>query len=564
MAPIPVHIKHAGKLSDIQLDPDLPPSAFKDAVYQITGVPVDRMKVMVKGGVLKDDSSWKKIGPKPGQTFMVIGAAGELPKPPENPVVFLEDLDDAELAEALAKPVGLKNLGNTCYMNATVQALRAVPELQSALTAPALQSATPLPGALRDLYANMGKTTDNVTPMSFLTVLRQVNPQFGEMDRRETRGLMLGGYAQQDAEECLSFIVQTLRNVPGLTNEGTSLATSAQADVGSKKFVEQYLMGEMRRELTCDEAPEEPASVSTEQVLKIECNINITTNYMVPGILNSLDQKLEKNSPSLGREAVYSQKSRLTRLPTYLIVHMVRFAWRADTGKKAKIMRKVKFPTELDAVDFATEELQAKILPASRKLKEVEKERFERRKIRKRTKNVTTSKAATSSTVEATTTAPGPDGDVAMADAGPSSAEQVKGKATVEGELEDESVYRGREEKELAELADPDLKKDIGASQTGLYDLVAIVTHKGAAADAGHYIAFVKKSVFHPAKGMTSSSDATTAAAAAVGMDDDDDDWYKFDDDKVSVFPAEKLATLDGGGEDSSAYVLLYRSKPLA
>lgn len=38
--------------------------------------------------------------------------------------------------------------------------------------------------------------------------------------------------------------------------------------------------------LTCDEAPEEPASVSTEQVLKIECNINITTNYMVPGILN--------------------------------------------------------------------------------------------------------------------------------------------------------------------------------------------------------------------------------------------------------------------------------------
>ncbi|KAF7759673.1 hypothetical protein Agabi119p4_11368 [Agaricus bisporus var. burnettii] len=564
MAPIPVHIKHAGKLSDIQLDPDLPPSVFKDAVYQITGVPVDRMKVMVKGGVLKDDSSWKKIGPKPGQTFMVIGAAGELPKPPENPVVFLEDLDDAELAEALAKPVGLKNLGNTCYMNATVQALRAVPELQSALTAPALQSATPLPGALRDLYANMGKTTDNVTPMSFLTVLRQVNPQFGEMDRRETRGLMLGGYAQQDAEECLSFIVQTLRNVPGLTNEGTSLATSAQADIGSKKFVEQYLMGEMRRELTCDEAPEEPASVSTEQVLKIECNINITTNYMVPGILNSLDQKLEKNSPSLGREAVYSQKSRLTRLPTYLIVHMVRFAWRADTGKKAKIMRKVKFPTELDAVDFATEELQAKILPASRKLKEVEKERFERRKIRKRTKNVTTSKAATSSTVEATTTAPGPDGDVAMADAGPSSAEQDKGKATVEGELEDESVYRGREEKELAELADPDLKKDIGASQTGLYDLVAIVTHKGAAADAGHYIAFVKKSVFHPVKGMTSSSDAATAAAAAVGMDDDDDDWYKFDDDKVSVFPAEKLATLDGGGEDSSAYVLLYRSKPLA
>jgi ubiquitin carboxyl-terminal hydrolase 14 len=44
---------------------------------------------------------------------------------------------------------------------------------------------------------------------------------------------------------------------------------------------------------------------------------------------------------------------------------------------------------------------------------------------------------------------------------------------------------------------------------------------------------------------------------------EEDVDWVKFDDDRVSVFPAEKLATLDGGGEDSAAYVLLYKSKGL-
>lgn len=75
---------------------------------------------------------------------------------------------------------------------------------------------------------------------------------------------------------------------------------------------------------------------------------------------------------------------------------------------------------------------------------------------------------------------------------------------------------------------------------------IAIVTHKGAAADAGHYIAFVKKSVFHTAKGKTSP--LTGATGASVEVDDDDEDWYKFDDDKVSLFPKEKLATLDGGG----------------
>jgi ubiquitin carboxyl-terminal hydrolase 14 len=62
----------------------------------------------------------------------------------------------------------------------------------------------------------------------------------------------------------------------------------------------------------------------------------------------------------------------------------------------------------------------------------------------------------------------------------------------------------------------------------------------------------VKKSVFHAKSGD------------GPAFDEDDEDWYKFDDDKVSVFPREKLGTIDGGGEDASAYVLLYRSKPLA
>lgn len=53
MASLNVHIKHAGKVHDLPLDPDAPASAFKEAVYQVTGVPVDRMKVMIKGGVLK-------------------------------------------------------------------------------------------------------------------------------------------------------------------------------------------------------------------------------------------------------------------------------------------------------------------------------------------------------------------------------------------------------------------------------------------------------------------------------------------------------------------------------
>ncbi|KAF8154183.1 hypothetical protein B0H34DRAFT_677029 [Crassisporium funariophilum] len=645
MAPLAVHIKHAGKTYALPLDPDLPPRVFKDAVYAATGVPPDRMKVMVKGGVLKDDTPWKKVGPKDGQTFMVIGAAGDLPKAPTGPIVFLEDMDDSALAEALAIPVGFNNLGNTCYMNATIQALRAVPELQVALSTPSLQSDTPLPGALRDLYRNMAKTTDSISPVGFLQVLRQVNPQFAEQAPSPSplspRGM---AYAQQDAEECFAAVVNTLRNVPGLDKEGGSVGTGAQAEVamggeggmggaggrgrGRGKFVEQFMMGEMRRVLTCDEAPEEPPTVQTEQVLKIECNININTNFMVAGIMSSLDTQLEKTSPTLGRQALYTQKSRLTRLPGYLTVHMVRFAWREDIGRKAKIMRRVKFPLEFDALELATDELREKLLPASRKLKEIEKGRGERRKVRKRTKAAASAPAGSSTSASATTTTAATaalGGDVEMTDVSQAGGEgagaEGEGKKVEGGELEDERVYREREARELRALVHEDVGSDVGCSVTGLYDLVAIVTHKGAAADAGHYIGFVKKSVFHAQNrgpppllslspsSPTSPSLSASASASAGTLDpsiplpsllaagiagaplptsiptstssiaagvppqqyqhptpdpddlEDDDDWYKFDDEKVSLFPAEKIGTLEGGGEDSVAYVLIYRSK---
>ena len=81
------------------------------------------------------------------------------------------------------------------------------------------------------------------------------------------------------------------------------------------------------------------------------------------------------------------------------------------------------------------------------------------------------------------------------------------------------------------------------------------MTHKGAEADAGHYIGFVKKRALHISSG--------SGATAGPNLEEDDEDWYKFDDDKVSIFPAEKLETLSGGGEDASAYVLLYRARPL-
>ncbi|KAG1808061.1 uncharacterized protein BJ212DRAFT_1485339 [Suillus subaureus] len=269
-------------------------------------------------------------------------------------------MDESEITEALSFPVGLKSmlLFLTCVARDLTPTSDRSPHLDV------------LPRALRDLYSNMSRTTEGHIPTAFLTVLHQGVLQFGEIDGSGKNG-MLGGYVQQDAEGCCQWTQLTngLKEVPEIDTTGNTV-------VGGRRFVDQFMMAEMH--LKCDKAPEEPSIVTIEKVLKIKCDISATTNSMhtgikdicaffVPGLVFAYAHTGNELSigKELGRQAVYSQTLRLSRLPSYLTVHMVRFAWRRDIGKKAKIMRKVKFASEFDALEVVTEEL----MPVSSLLK---------------------------------------------------------------------------------------------------------------------------------------------------------------------------------------------------
>ncbi|KAB1218450.1 Ubiquitin carboxyl-terminal hydrolase 6 [Morella rubra] len=498
-------------LKDVEIDTSQPPYVFKCQLFDLTGVPPERQKIMVKGGLLKDDADWSTLGVKEGQKLMMMGTADEIMKAPEKGPVFVEDLPEEEQVVAVGHSAGLFNLGNTCYMNSTVQCLHSVPELKSALITYSHsgrsndvdQSSHMLTIATRDLFNELDKSVKPVAPMQFWMVLRKKYPQFGQLHN--------GVFMQQDAEECWTQILYTLSQSLKLPGSSEDLDT-----------VKALFGIELVSRVHCQESGEE--SSETESVYSLKCHISHEVNHLHEGLKHGLKSELEKASPSLGRSAMYLKESRINGLPRYLTVQFVRFFWKRESNQKAKILRvedyfgwytlrisvqamfdfpthsdsrlcktKVDYPLELDIYDLCSDDLRKELEAPRQTLRDEEGKKL----------GLNASKDSAGSK----------DNDVKMSDA------------------EGSSSGSGEPSLATSQEAGP---SDCKTHMTGIYDLVAVLTHKGRSADSGHYVAWVKQ---------------------------ESGKWIEYDDDNPITQREEDITKLSGGGDWHMAYICMYKAR---
>jgi ubiquitin carboxyl-terminal hydrolase 14 len=481
-----IKIKHAGKVFPIEIDLSETGHTLKLQVSSITNVPPERQKILVRGGPLKDDVLLKDVGFKENQVVMVLGTPLEnvIKKEDVEQIEFIEDSKNGKNGNALINssnldlPSGLINLGNTCYLNSSVQLLYTIEELKKDLIKyqnNGSDSSSLLINNTKVLFDKLNNGNgEKVTPLNFLTSVRNAFPQFQETSRE-------GFYKQQDAEEAYSQILNIiLQKFPDLS---------------------KYFKIEIKSETKCLEDSNTDTKYDFEESFKLSCHINSKVNFLIDGLKNGLTETIEKHNDNLNRNVNYEISRKIVRLPKYLTVHFVRFFWKRETGKKAKIMRKVQFPFQLDVMELVDENLKESLIKNRETISKLEKENEEQfRQLKKLKPN-----------------------------------QELTTKEQYDNQIEEMKNIKNKSKEKFEELFKT-LGCKGGENPSSLYELSGIIAHQGASADSGHYQAFIKD-----------ENDMTG------------DRWFKFNDDIVTIINKEKVALLAGGSEGDSALILIYK-----
>ncbi|KAL0972816.1 hypothetical protein UPYG_G00195070 [Umbra pygmaea] len=267
--------------------------------------------------------------------------------------------------------VGLRNLGNTCFMNSILQCLSNTPQLRdyclhNSYRRDLSSNSRTNTGALMEEFAKLLQTmwtsqsSEAVGPSEFKTQIQRYAPRFV-------------GYNQQDAQEFLRFLLDGLHNEVnrvtvrprGNTEDLDHLPDREKGEKMWSKYLERedskivdLFVGQLKSSLTCSTCGycstvfdpfwdlSLPIAKGYGEVSLMDCMRFFTKEDVLDG-----DEKPTCYRCKARRRC--TKKFTIQKFPKILVLHLKRFS---EARRTSKLSTFVNFPLEkLDLREFASE-----------------------------------------------------------------------------------------------------------------------------------------------------------------------------------------------------------------
>jgi ubiquitin carboxyl-terminal hydrolase 14 len=316
-------------------DTTKPVRDFLVELERLTSVPIANQKLTLPRCKIDPNGAWPDGKVKDGARFMLLGTAAPPPvAPPPDSALEAEpepeeDAPEGSLSRAELSRVctGLQNFGVTCWLNSVLQTLRLLPRFVDALRAASFRPhpfAAPLARFLIDFNPAGGNFAQIVG------AIVASKPEFSARDP-ET-----GAPVQQDAFEAWGHVLAEL------------------ARSGGDGIRDLFKIETLVRE-NC------PANGEKMERIEELYDLGVSINEDVREITQGIDIRTTVNRGTESAPVLWDVERSITRLPVYLVCHMVRFFYKQSEKVSVKILRSVVHPDTIDLIQFLAPPLRAQV-----------------------------------------------------------------------------------------------------------------------------------------------------------------------------------------------------------
>ena len=324
-------------------------------------------------------------GSRPGhhrsETATSIRDVARVQEPLHRPALAVKHSNSPFAASSIDRirigTTGLKNVGNTCYMNSTLQCLSATPRFARFFLdgsyKKAINATNPLgtKGVLAEAFAQLVRVLWSeqytfVSPVTFRQAITRFAPAFRGYDQHDSQEFL--AFLLDGLHEDLNYVVHKPPPVEMTPSREEELETLPQQIASVKEWsiyrqrndslIVDFFQGQFRNKMTCLTCGKTSTTYNAFMYLSLPVPSGrgiskVTLEQCLDAFVREeiMDKADAWNCPRCKKPRKATKRLSISRLPHFLLIHLKRFSFRGPVTDK--IETRVTFPlSSLDLTNY--------------------------------------------------------------------------------------------------------------------------------------------------------------------------------------------------------------------